>query len=145
MCRGSSGSAPELLVDLLRLGGHALELGVLLGTPRAGEGSNPLLRGPPPASPRCLVVYSGVVGRTQVYLTDEELALLDKARQASGASRSELIRRAVRATFGRSTSQTRLAALERGAGLWRDRPLDGAGYVDGVRGDLNERLARRGL
>lgn len=91
------------------------------------------------------MVYSGVVGRTQVYLTDDELELLDRAARASGASRSELIRRAVRATFGRTQAEARLAALQRGAGLWRDRTFTGAEYVDATRGDLNERLARLGL
>jgi Arc/MetJ-type ribon-helix-helix transcriptional regulator len=92
------------------------------------------------------VVYSDVVaGRTQVYLGDEELELLDRVGRATGASRSELIRRAVRATFGRTSAEARVAALERAQGLWRDRELSGADYVDRVRGDLNERLARLGL
>lgn len=91
------------------------------------------------------MVYNGVVGRTQVYLTEDELELLDRAAQVSGASRSELIRRAVRATFGRTQAEARLAGLRRGAGLWRDRPFTGADYVDATRGDLNERLARLGL
>ncbi len=85
------------------------------------------------------------MGRTQVYLTDEELALLDRARRTSGASRSELIRRAVRATFGGSSREERIAALDRGVGIWRDRSLSGAEYVDAIRGDLNQRLARLGL
>lgn len=82
------------------------------------------------------------MSRTQVYLTTEELDLLDRASRATGASRSELIRRAVRLTFGRGTPEARLAALERGAGLWHDRSSSGAEYVDRTRGDLNERLAR---
>jgi len=91
------------------------------------------------------VVYNGVVARTQVYLTDEELELLERAAQASGASRSELIRRAVRRTYGRSEAEARLAALRRGAGIWRDRSFSGAEYVDRIRGDLNDRLSRLGL
>ena len=39
------------------------------------------------------------MGRTQIYLGSDELALLDRAARESGASRSELIRRAVHATF----------------------------------------------
>ncbi|MBX5488217.1 MAG: CopG family transcriptional regulator, partial [Mycolicibacterium hassiacum] len=42
------------------------------------------------------MVYSGVVARTQVYLGEEELAILERASRTSGASRSELIRRAIR-------------------------------------------------
>jgi len=91
------------------------------------------------------MVYNGVVGRTQVYLSDEELELLDRARRSSGASRSELIRRAVRATFGGGEASERLAALQQAAGIWSDRPFTGAEYVDAIRGDLNERLRRLGV
>jgi len=91
------------------------------------------------------MVYNAVVARTQVYLNAEELELLDRAAQATGASRSELIRRAVRRTYGRSEAEARVAALRRGAGLWRDRSFSGAEYVDRSRGDLNERLSRLGL
>lgn len=89
------------------------------------------------------MVYSGVVGRTQVYLGDGELELLDRVARATGASRSELIRRAVRSTFGEKSKAERLRALEASAGAWRDRRGTGADYVDALRGDLNERL--RGL
>jgi Arc/MetJ-type ribon-helix-helix transcriptional regulator len=41
------------------------------------------------------------MGRTQIYLTSEELDLLDRAQRETGASRSELIRRAVRTLYGR--------------------------------------------
>ena len=90
-------------------------------------------------------MYSGVVGRTQIYLGDDELELLDHAARATGASRSELIRRAVRQTFGAGTQAERLRALQASAGTWRDRDRTGAEYVDAVRGDLNERLRRFGL
>ena len=89
------------------------------------------------------MVYSGVVGRTQIYLGDEELELLDRVSEATGASRSELIRRAVRGTFGETTKAERIRALDASAGSWKGRRLTGAEYVDALRGDLNERL--RGL
>jgi len=85
------------------------------------------------------------MGRTQVYLGDEELALLDHAARATGASRSELIRRAVRRTFGAMSTEDKLRALRASAGLWSDRPFTSAEYVDAVRGDLNERLRKLGL
>lgn len=91
------------------------------------------------------MMYSGVVGRTQVYLTEKELELLDRAGQASGASRSELIRRAVRAAFGDGDGSERLAAVQQAAGIWQDRRFTGAQYVDAIRGDLNERLRRLGI
>lgn len=90
-------------------------------------------------------MYSGVVGRTQVYLGDEELELLDRVARATGASRSELIRRAVRAVFGEKTKAEKLRALDASAGSWAGRPFTGAAYVDTVRGDFDERLRRLGL
>jgi Arc/MetJ-type ribon-helix-helix transcriptional regulator len=85
------------------------------------------------------------MGRTQIYLGDEELELLDRVGRATGASRSELIRRAVRRTFGERTNAEKVQALQASAGSWRDRPFTGAEYVDTIRGDLNERLRRLGL
>jgi len=85
------------------------------------------------------------MGRTQVYLGDEELKLLDQAVRTTGASRSELIRRAVRASLGERTQAEKVAALEASAGTWGDRSLTGAEYVDGLRGDLNQRLRRLGV
>ena len=91
------------------------------------------------------MVYIGAMGRTQVYLGDEELALLDDAARATGASRSELIRRAVRRPFGTMSTADKLRSLRASAGLWSDRPFTGAEYVDAIRGDLNERLRKLGL
>jgi hypothetical protein len=45
-------------------------------------------------------MYSDVMHRTQIYLGKEELEILDRAAAATGASRSELIRRAIHHTFG---------------------------------------------
>jgi hypothetical protein len=91
------------------------------------------------------VVYNDTMGRTQVYLDASDLALLDRVSRATGASRSELIRRAVRATFAERTREERIAALERSAGSWGNRDFTGAEYVDAIRGDLNDRLRRLGL
>lgn len=88
------------------------------------------------------MVYNGVVGRTQVYLGDEELDLLDRVALATGASRSELIRRAVHGVYGERTKSERLDALRASAGSWTRRSLTGAEHVDALRGDLNERLRR---
>jgi hypothetical protein len=90
-------------------------------------------------------MYSGVMGRTQIYLGEAELDLLERASRETGASRSELIRRAVRGTFGGKGPDQRLQALKASAGSWHDRP-SGSEYVDSIRsGDLNERLARLGV
>ena len=90
-------------------------------------------------------MYSAAMGRTQIYLGQEELGLLDRAAAETGASRSELIRRAIRRPFGEESRESRLEALRRSAGTWKRRGLTGAQYVDALRGDLNERLRRVGL
>jgi hypothetical protein len=85
------------------------------------------------------------MARTQIYLSESELDLLDRVRAATGASRSELIRRAVQRTYGRTKSQLeRRQVLLETAGAWQDREFNGADYVDAIRGDLNERLAKLG-
>ena len=80
-----------------------------------------------------------------MYLGREELELLDRVARRTGASRSELVRRAVRSTFGERSKDDKLRALEASAGSWRDRSFTGADYVDSMRGDLGERLGRLGL
>ena len=85
------------------------------------------------------------MGRTQVYLGSDELELLDRVARLTGASRSELVRRAVRSAFGERTKADKLRALTASAGSWRSRSFTGAEYVDSIRGDLNERLSRLGL
>ena len=85
------------------------------------------------------------MARTQIYLGNDELELLDRVAQATGASRSELVRRAVRTTFGQPTKPDKLQALEASAGSWRGRDFNGSEYVNSVRGDLDERLSRLGL
>ena len=83
-------------------------------------------------------MYSDVVKRTQIYLGDEELDLLEREGERTGASQSELIRRAIR-------RQRKRAALRASAGVWKDRPFTGAEYVDMIRGDFNDRLRKLGL
>jgi Arc/MetJ-type ribon-helix-helix transcriptional regulator len=91
------------------------------------------------------MVYSDAMGRTQVYLGEDDLELLDRVSRRTGASRSELIRRAIRNTFGEKSKDDRLRALEASAGSWRGRTYSGAEYVDAIRGDLNARLKRLGF
>jgi hypothetical protein len=75
------------------------------------------------------------VRRTQVYLGDDELDLLARVGCVTGASRSRLVGRAVRNTYGEKTKVERLQALEASAGTWRGRRCTGASYVDARRGD----------
>jgi predicted transcriptional regulator len=83
--------------------------------------------------------------RTQITLNDEELELLDRAARATGASRSELIRRAIHTAYGSRSKAERTAALKRSAGSWRGRDFTGAEYVDAIRDNLNDRMSRLGL
>jgi Arc/MetJ-type ribon-helix-helix transcriptional regulator len=91
------------------------------------------------------VVYSDTIGRTQIYLGEEELELLDRVARTTGASRSELVRRAVRSTFGEKTKAEKLRALDASAGSWHGRRFTGAEYVGAIRGDLSEHLRQLGL
>jgi hypothetical protein len=90
-------------------------------------------------------MYNLLVGRTQIYLGDAELELLDRVSAATGATRSALIRRAIRSTFGEQSATDRLLALEASAGSWNGRSQSGADYVDARRGDLTQRLIESGL
>ena len=90
------------------------------------------------------------MGRTQIYLGDDELELLDRAGQVTGASRSELIRRAIRATYSvlppQRSKEERIANLMAAAGIWKDRPFTTDEYLRDLRGSggMNERLRRIG-
>lgn len=87
--------------------------------------------------------------RTQIYLDENELQLLERAARESGASRSELIRRAIRRTYGATRGRTpeeRLAAIRAAAGIWADRDFTGDEYVRAIRsGDMNANLRRLGV
>ncbi|MPZ64838.1 MAG: ribbon-helix-helix protein, CopG family [Pseudonocardiaceae bacterium] len=90
-------------------------------------------------------MYIDVVHRTQIYLDDEEAGLLGREAARTGASRSELIRRAIRTQYGAQTAETRLAGLRASAGAWRSRSETGAEYVENIRGDLDDRFEQLGL
>ena len=85
--------------------------------------------------------------RTQIYLGNDEVELLDRASRLTGATSSELIRRAIRKTYGSPlTKEEKLEAVRAAAGIWADRAFTGAEYVDAIRGkDMNEGLRRLGV
>jgi len=87
------------------------------------------------------------MSRTQIYLGDDERELLERMSKATGASASELIRRAIRSTYRLElTTEEKLRLLESSAGSWKDRDFTGAEYVDAIRGgDMNEGFRRLGI
>lgn len=87
-------------------------------------------------------MYNDVVHRTQIYLDDQEVSSLEAEARRTGASRSELIRRAIRAQYGEHPVASRLEALRSSAGSWTGRDYTGSEFVDSIRGDVNDRLAR---
>ena len=87
-------------------------------------------------------MYTDVMHRTQIYLDEQEVSALDAAAERTGASRSELIRRAIRTQYGDRTVASRVDALRSSAGTWTDRDVTGSELVDSIRGDVNDRLAR---
>ena len=72
--------------------------------------------------------------RTQIMLSDDERALLDRAVEETGRSMASLIREAVRARYGaRATESADVAAVHGAFGAWSgDRP-EGAAFVDDLR------------
>jgi Arc/MetJ-type ribon-helix-helix transcriptional regulator len=87
-------------------------------------------------------MYSDVMQRTQIYLDEREVSALEAAGVRTGASRSELIRRAIRAHYGEQRVESRLEAIRSSSGTWTGRDYTGSQYVDSIRGDVNDRLAR---
>lgn len=90
------------------------------------------------------MVYDRFTERTQIYLTEDDLALLEREANRSGASRSELIRRAIRARYRDVDLPSRREALRQSAGAWADREFTGESYVDAIREDLDDRLGPLG-
>jgi len=84
--------------------------------------------------------------RTQIHLGESDVALLDRAARATGASRSELIRQAIRQQYGSVrdlTLEQRRERLLATAGAWRNRKFTGEEYTRAIRsGDMNANLRR---
>ena len=59
--------------------------------------------------------------RTQIYLTEEERAGLERVSKATGRKQSELIREAVDRFLELAQGSQRETILREAAGLWRNR------------------------
>lgn len=88
-------------------------------------------------------MYTYIMRRTQIYLTDQEAAALKRAGEKSGASMSDLIRSAVDATYVRGegplSTEDALRAIDDSFGAWTGRTETGEQYVERMR---SGRLAR---
>jgi predicted DNA-binding protein len=72
--------------------------------------------------------------RTQIYLSDSELARLDRAAERTGRTRSRLIRDAIERAYPEEVDQAEFERILREvAGSWKV-PFTGAEYVDALRG-----------
>ena len=89
-------------------------------------------------------MYTYIMDRTQIYLTPEESAALERASIKTGKTRSQLVREAIDEKYGsRRSLEEFMAALDAATGIWKDRPeRDPAGYVEAGRRIEQERLER---
>jgi predicted DNA-binding protein len=79
-------------------------------------------------------MYTYIVERTQIYLTKEQAAALDREARRAGTTRSHLIREAIDARYGAANDRDRvLRALRATAGLWKDRVETGEEYAERLR------------
>ena len=79
--------------------------------------------------------------RTQITLTDAQYARLVEESERSGLALAELVRRALDECYGRTGADDLLRALDASFGTWRDRPANGADYVEDLRRGMARRLA----
>ena len=72
--------------------------------------------------------------RTQIYLSEQDLARLDRHSELTGKSRSRLIRDAIERAYPEQVSQEEFErVLREAAGSWKV-PFTGQEYVDAIRG-----------
>ena len=73
--------------------------------------------------------------RTQIYLSERDLAMLDREVERTGRTRSRLIRDAIDRVYSDQVDADEFErVLRAAAGVWKDRPFTGAEFVDAVRG-----------
>jgi predicted transcriptional regulator len=79
-------------------------------------------------------MYTYIMERTQIYLSAEQAAALDREARRTGTTRSHLIREAIGQAYAADIKREAfLAALDATSGAWRDRAETGEEYVDRIR------------
>jgi predicted DNA-binding protein len=87
-----------------------------------------------------VAMYTYIVERTQIYLSRDEAAALDREAKRRGQTRSHLIREAIDRVYLADASNDALAAaIDESFGAWKDRAETGEEYVERVRS--GDRLA----
>jgi predicted transcriptional regulator len=85
-------------------------------------------------------MYTYIMNRTQIYLSDAEAKALEREAHATGRTKSRLIRDAIdRVYLGGKDASELVRALEASAGAW-SRHEDGAAYVEGIRSGRLSRI-----
>jgi predicted DNA-binding protein len=83
------------------------------------------------------MVYIYIMDRTQIYLSPEERAALDRRAEELGQTRSHLIREAIAAYLEQPTTNTFEQAVLASFGAWKGRTgpdaVDGETYVARIR------------
>lgn len=80
--------------------------------------------------------------RTQIYLRDDDVVALDAESARTGASRAELIRRAIRLQYGEPSQWDKLEVLHATTKIRPDQPETGADYVEHIRAGAHEQMSR---
>lgn len=91
-------------------------------------------------------MYTYIVIRTQIYLTERLARTLGRMARVSGRTRSQLIREALEKAYLPPTKDEILATLQRTHGAWKGRRYTGAQFVERLRsgGRIADLLKRRG-
>jgi predicted transcriptional regulator len=87
-------------------------------------------------------MYTYIVQRTQIYLSERETSALDREAQRTGLTRSHLIREAIAERYlTRADSDEIRRALKETAGVWKKREETGEAAVERLRSGRLKKVA----
>lgn len=79
-------------------------------------------------------MYTYIVDRTQIYLSQQQAAALDREARRRGQTRSHLIREAIDQAYQADIRrESFLEALDTASGAWSGRAETGEQYVERIR------------